>query len=446
LLSGKLVKYKKALVWFRRDLRIEDNQAYAHAQKLSQTILPLFIFDPRQISDKNKYRGQHSLNFMYSCIDDLTAHLQLEHLSLLTLQGMPHEIIKNLIIEHAIDALFFNHDYTPFSYERDTTITNVCAELNIAVHTFHDTLLIGNPALLLTQQHTPYQRFTPFYTTAILKFIDTSLFWHERTHERIKKHDALPGKRYEARSILTHHAQFKNYIHDHDFPALDSTTHLAPYLKFGVISAREALHALQKNTALVRQLYWRDFFTYIAYHFPHVFTGSFHSRYDRITWHNNDTNFQRWATGTTGFPIVDAGMRQLVQTGFMHNRVRMITASFLIKDLHIDWHEGERFFAQHLTDYDPCLNNGNWQWVASSGCDAQQYTRIFNPWLQQQKFDPEAQYIKQFIPELNHIPNKDIHEWYKKYQLYTINYPRPMLDHTHERAQTLKYFKQALLN
>ncbi len=224
---------------------------------------------------------------------------------------------------------------------------------------------------------------------------------------------------------------------------MDATSRLSAHLKFGTCSVREVYYAIVQQLSpehpLLRQLYWRDFFTHIAFHYPHVFGKAFHPQYDNLVWDNNRGHFQRWAEGTTGFPIVDAGMRELNATGFMHNRVRMIVASFLTKDLHISWRWGERYFAQHLVDYDPAVNNGNWQWAASTGCDAQPYFRIFNPWLQQQKFDPDCQYIYRWIPELNGIPATIIHKWYSKH--VDAPYPAPMLDHARESQIAKERYK-----
>jgi len=235
------------------------------------------------------------------------------------------------------------------------------------------------------------------------------------------------------------------YAATKDIPAL-STSNLSAHLKFGTLSIRETYHAIKKilgpTHLLLRQLYWRDFFTHVAYYSPFVFGHAFHEKYDQLIWEHDDKKFQRWCTGTTGFPIVDAGMRQLTTTGFMHNRVRMIAASFLTKDLHIDWRWGEKFFAQQLIDYDPAVNNGNWQWCASTGCDAQPYFRIFNPWLQQKKFDTECIYIKRWIPELKKVAPATIHTWYAN--KLPSNYPKPMVDHTQEARITKQWFIQSL--
>jgi deoxyribodipyrimidine photo-lyase len=226
---------------------------------------------------------------------------------------------------------------------------------------------------------------------------------------------------------------------------LQSTSQLSAHLKFGTISVREVFYTIAQTLdlehPLTRQLYWRDFLTHIGFHFPRVFGHAFIEKFDSIPWEKDLQKFQAWAEGKTGFPIVDAGMRELNETGFMHNRVRMIVASFLTKDLRISWRWGERYFAQHLVDYDPCLNNGNWQWAASTGCDAQPYFRIFNPWLQQQKFDENCNYIYRHIPELRAVPAKILHEWHKKH--YGHFYPKPIVEHSEESKLTKALFKNA---
>jgi deoxyribodipyrimidine photo-lyase len=250
----------------------------------------------------------------------------------------------------------------------------------------------------------------------------------------------------EALKILKKLSSFSQYQKLRDFPAEEFSTSLSPYMKFTVCSPREVYYAicdrLSSRHELIRALYWRDFFTCIAFFFPHVFKSSFNPKFDKLKWSNNKKAFERWCEGTTGFPIVDAGMRELNTTGYMHNRVRMITASFLIKDLHIDWRWGEKYFAQNLIDYDPAVNNGNWQWVASTGCDAQPYFRIFNPWSQQKKFDADCLYIKRWVPELEKVPIKNIHGWYdEKLRTGSTNYPEPMIDHSEEAPIALNAYR-----
>jgi deoxyribodipyrimidine photo-lyase len=271
-------------------------------------------------------------------------------------------------------------------------------------------------------------------------------------YKKILKHEnkniALHGGRKEGLKILKHITDFEEYEKIRDIPAYN-TTLLSAHLKFGTLSPRETYHHMQSlgrkaHTGLIRQLYWRDFWYHIAYFYPHVFGNAFHEKYNNLTWKQDEKGFKAWCNGTTGFPIVDAGMRQLNETGFMHNRVRMIVASFLIKDLHIHWLRGEQYFAQKLVDYDPCVNNGNWQWVASTGCDPQPYFRIFNPWLQQRKYDPACTYIKRWIPELKDVSTNAIHAWYKDKNRIESSYPAPILDHDVERGKTLAMYKAVL--
>ena len=287
----------------------------------------------------------------------------------------------------------------------------------------HD-LLINTPDSTLKSDGKPYTVFTPYFNNArkirvrkpallkldsgTLSTISTEIPIEgtlNKIVEGIAKYDSFKGGQESALEAIKYSCRLQNYDSDRDYPALEATSHLSPHLKFGTCSIRQAYwtiaRKLGQNHPLIRQFYWRDFLTHIAFHFPHVFGKPFKAQYDGIAWKRDEESFQLWREGRTGFPIVDAGMRQLNQTGFMHNRLRMITASFLTKDLHIDWRWGERYFAQKLVDYDPCVNNGNWQWASSTGCDAQPYFRIFNPWRQQERFDPDCHYIRKWIPELS---------------------------------------------
>lgn len=257
----------------------------------------------------------------------------------------------------------------------------------------------------------------------------------------------MHGGRAQSLKILANLKKHKNYAQERNIPAQDATTHLSASHKFGTISIRESYHTIKKDlgarTQLVKELYWRDFFTYVAFHNPRVFGNPYREKYDDLSWSTSKKNFQAWCEGKTGFPLVDAGMRELNTTGWMHNRVRMVVASFLVKDLHINWLWGERYFAQQLVDYDPSVNNGNWQWSASTGCDAQPYFRIFNPWTQQKRFDPNSEYIKKWIPELKKIDSKIINTWFKDTHPEIAGYPKPMLDHDTERKITLAHYRRA---
>jgi len=447
--------YRRSLFIFRRDLRLFDNLGLNAALQASEQVLVCFIFDPRQI-ERHSYQSQPALQFMLESLEDLQQQLIGQGGRLQLLSGLPQTVVSQLSRQHAIQAVFVNRDYTPFSRQRDAELQQQCVALGVDFHSHADALL-NEPEQIGKDNATPYQVFTPFYKrarqnpVAMPSLLSEGCFLTVAEHEgvdlleplRQPQQNPLAGGRQAALARLEALPDCQRYSEQRDFPALSATSDLSPYLKFGCCSIREAYYAivttLGEEHPLLRQLYWRDFFTHIAWHYPHVFGHAFHRRYDAIVWRNNLDQFQAWADGRTGFPIVDAGMRQLKQSGCMHNRVRMIVASFLVKDLHISWRWGERYFAQHLLDYDPCLNNGNWQWAASTGCDAQPYFRIFNPWLQQQKFDADCVYIKRWVPELRPYSATVIHQWHKK--PFAGDYPRPMVDHALQSQQAKSLFQ-----
>jgi deoxyribodipyrimidine photo-lyase len=378
--------------------------------KSSEEVIAAFIFTPEQI-EKNPFKSDHCLKFMIESLKDLENQLKKKGGKLFFFQGKPEEIVRKCIGELTIEALIVNRDYTPYSRQRDKKLENVCKMGRIPFYSFDDALL-HPPESTLKKDGKPYVIFTPYFRNASKQKVlpPTPNQWTNYFHGSIsfaKDESIFPrqtvknrlfGGRSEALKILKGLSSFDQYGKLRDFPAEKSSTHLSPYLKFTVCSPREVYAAICRNLGphheLIRSLYWRDFFTSIAFFFPHVFKGAFHPEFDKLKWSYNKKAYERWCEGSTGFPIVDAGMREMKETGFMHNRIRMITASFLIKDLHIDWRLGEKYFARTLIDYDPALNNGNWQWVASVGSDAQPYFRIFNPWNQQKKFDPHCTYIK----------------------------------------------------
>ena len=453
--------YKKSLFIFRRDLRLQDNTALNEALRLSNQVLPCFIFDPRQI-ESHPYQSQPALHFMLQSIAVLDQQLQDVGGALTLYNGLPDQVIASVLKQQSIQAVFINRDYTPFSRRRDAELAETCQKLGIPLHILADALLT-EPEQALKSDHTPYKVFTAFYNNArqfpvaLPQALSLPRFLSVASDNRIEQValslrpvslEMINGGRSQALTIFEQLAEQADYLNTRDFPALDSTSKLSAHLKFGTCSVREVYYALTETLgsehALLRQLYWRDFFTHIAYHFPQVFGKAFLEKFANLHWDNNLEYFQAWAEGRTGFPIVDAGMRELNATGFMHNRVRMIVASFLVKDLHVSWRWGERYFAQHLVDYDPCVNNGNWQWAASTGCDAQPYFRIFNPWLQQQKFDADCQYIYRWIPELKAYTPKILHQWHKKHQ--SGSYPVPIIDHAFESDSTKARFKDAILN
>jgi deoxyribodipyrimidine photo-lyase len=455
-------KFQTSLFIFRRDLRIEDNTGLIFALKSSERVIPAFIFTEEQI-EKNPFKSNHCLQFMIESLEDLHHQLKNKGGRLYLFRGDPAEVVSDCISKLKIESVIVNRDYTPYSRKRDQTLEKVCRQSDVPFFSFDDALL-HPPEDTLKKDGKPYTVFTPYFRNASKQQVlapihntqtnyfhkdipfseDDSLLLKINTDASIK--NDLRGGRSEAIKILKKISSFKNYEHLRNFPAEEGSTKLSPYLKFNVCSPREVYSEISRNLGenheLIRSLYWRDFFTGIAFFFPHVFKGAFHPEFDDLNWSDDKTAFHKWCTGTTGFPIVDAGMREMNQTGFMHNRVRMITGSFLVKDLHIDWRWGEKYFAQNLVDYDPSVNNGNWQWVASTGCDAQPYFRIFNPWSQQKKFDPECIYIKKWIPELSDLSPKIIHEWYeeKNHQNF-LHYPIPMIDHAKEAKKALFAYK-----
>ncbi|PPK65139.1 deoxyribodipyrimidine photo-lyase type I [Methylobacter tundripaludum] len=451
-----MTSYSTSLFIFRRDLRLHDNTALHEALRLSQQVIPCFIFDPRQI-EPHPYQSQPGLQFMLQSIDDLQQQLQTAGGKLALYHAPPEQAIKQLAEQHHIEAVFINRDYTPFSRRRDDELDAVCNRLGIALHILPD-LLLNEPEQAVKSDKTAYKVFTAFYNNArqfpvtLPQALPEQSFLTAASELTIEQlglstaESSIKGGRKQALAILERLGDCADYQNTRDFPALDATSKLSAHLKFGTCSVREVYYAvierLGSEHPLIRQLYWRDFFTHIAYHFPQVFGRAFVERFADLHWDNNPDHFQAWCDGKTGFPIVDAGMRELNATGFMHNRVRMIVASFLVKDLHIDWRWGERYFARHLVDYDPCVNNGNWQWAASTGCDAQPYFRIFNPWLQQLKFDPDCRYIYRWLPELQAFPPKIIHQWDKKHSV--CGYPAPIIDHGRESQLAKARFKEMI--
>jgi len=458
-----VLMYKKSLFIFRRDLRIEDNTGLNKALSLSEKVLPCFIINPQQVGPQNSYRSMHALEFMVQSLKDLHHAFEKKGGHLFLFHGTPEEIVEKIISSEKLDAVFVNEDYTPYSRSRDAHLQKLCKNFGIDFISTFDALLI-KPHDGVSNQGTPYKIFTPFYkknsvnpiaqpiapkkntyvTTVAanhksLEFLDT-LF------ENNKQQNSLGG-RHEGLKALSHLTHFKNYPLTHDIVAL-RTTHLSAHIKFGTLSIREVAHAIIESVGtsqgLLRQLYWRDFFYHMAWFYPHVFGSAFHEKYNQLEWNTNEKEFARWCEGTTGFPLVDAGMRQLNETGFMHNRARLIVGSFLTKDLHINWLWGEKYFARQLLDYDPCINNGNWQWVASTGSDAQPYFRVFNPWLQQKKFDPECVYIKRWVPELKNLDTRTIHTWFT--QTKSVHgYPAPLVDHSQEAKRAKLWYKKASL-
>ena len=454
-------RFKLSLFIFRRDLRLQDNTALMAALNESEQVIPCFIFDDRQIK-KNEYFSSKAFRFMLESLQDLKIQIEKKNGHFYFFHGQAEKVIFDLFLKLPIDAVYFNRDYTPFSINRDNAIKKVIEKNKRKVFIFSDALL-NEPEEVKKSDGSPYTIFTPFMRKSrelfvskrrvnnqknyYTKLIDTdNCFLPNQFLENYSEINIYQGGCSNGKILLKNIVNLKNYSKNRDFPYKDATSHLSAHHKFGTISIRETYDSYKNafdDSVFINELYWRDFFTHIAFHFPRVLGESFNAKFHDIQWSNRFDHFDAWCNGTTGFPIVDAGMRELNQTGLMHNRVRMIAASFLVKDLHIDWRWGEKYFARHLIDYDPAVNNGNWQWAASTGCDAQPYFRIFNPWLQQKRFDTDAEYIKKWVPELKHVPSKDINDPKKLLSYQIKQYPNPIVDHSIENKIAKLMYEQS---
>ena len=448
--------YKKSLFIFRRDLRLEDNTALNKALESSEKVFLCFLLNPKQILTGNEFRSLNAMQFMGEALLDLNEQCDNR---LHIMYGEIEQIAKTCQ-EEKIEAVFFNKDYTPFSLKRDREIEHYCTQNNLACHSFDD-FMLNPPDSVLTGQNRPFSIYTAYYNACkvlAVKKTENCFILEKIAHKNSSlcvtknrfaeiftyqnKQLYVHGSRSELHKLIKKVKDLTEYKVDRDYPGSEKTTHLSAYLKFGLVSPRQLywhLYAINPENPIIRQLYWRDFYTQVSYHKPQVYQGPFHEKYQSLPWSNSQKDFAKWCNGQTGYPIVDAGMRQLNATGYMHNRVRMIVASFLVKDLHINWQWGEKYFATQLIDYDPAVNNGNWQWSSSTGCDSAPYFRIFNPLLQQQKFDRECTYIKKWVPELEKYSADTIH----KYELLTYDtYPKPMVDHKIQTEITKKLFKE----
>ena len=452
---------------FRRDLRIEDNRALIRLSKLnSKPIIPIFIYNPQQVDPaKNKYYSSHAFSFMLECLHDIKDTLYF-------FEGDDISVLSKIHSKLHIEAIGFNRDHTPFAKQRDSTLISWCNNAGIPVVSEDDYVLFSYGDKRL-RENGAYEVYTPFYRQCVklLSLIEKpnavvvpQRRWYKSTIQGsitldsiIKKNKdknhgdrMIKGGRQNALHIINaiNKGVFESYDITRNFPSLDKTTKLSAYLKFGCVSIREAfwvcLNRHNTEHGLVRELLWREFYAHITWHIPRVLQGEpMKLKYigKKIWIDDGAAAFKAWCEGRTGFPFVDAGMRCLVKTGFLHNRLRMVVAMFLVKDLLVDWRQGEMFFAKHLVDYDPASNSGGWQWAASIGADAQPYYRIFNPWLQSAKFDRDALFIKTYIPELTQVPSKSIHKWNEDHiNYYHIKYPSPIVDHKIQSKKALRMF------
>ncbi|MGZ4033466.1 MAG: cryptochrome/photolyase family protein [Bacteroidia bacterium] len=433
------LKKQVSIFWFRRDLRLEDNAGLYHALKNNPAVLPVFIFDPEILDHLNK--EDKRIEFIHLAIQKLQEQLIPLGSSLLVLYGKPIDVYENLLQTFEIKNVYVNHDYEPYAISRDKKIEELLLKNNSSFYSFKDQVIFEKEEVT-KDDGSPYTVFTPYsrkwknkLNNFYLKSYPTEKYYNNFFKTKIFPLPSLKQIGFKA-SGLTFQAPFINeklisvYDRQRDFPAIAGTSRLSVHLRFGTISIRLLVKkALELNEQWLNELIWREFYMMILFHFPHVITRSFKAQYDNIKWLNDEKQFKRWANGQTGYPIVDAGMRELNATGFMHNRVRMIVASFLVKHLLIDWRWGEAYFAEKLLDFDLSANNGGWQWAASSGCDAAPYFRVFSPEAQTLRFDPEFKYIRKWVPEFDEL-----------------TYPKPIVEHKFARERVLKTYKKALAN
>lgn len=467
-----MIKYKKSIFIFRRDYRLQDNIGLFFALKESKKVIPIFIFTPIQITN-NEYKSNNAIQFMVESLIELDNELKhTANSRIWYFFGEPFDVINEIIKNIDIDAIYCNRDYTPYSKERDQKIQKVCEHNKIIFNQCEDSLLypVGS---IKNSSGEIYSKFTPYYNFAKKKKVplpikNNLINYHSHllkiknevtcNFEKLYKVNdliAVHGGRSNCLTILNDLLDFKQYNKLRDYLSI-STTKLSAYIKFGVVSIREVYHKIKivlgNKNELIKQLYWREFYYNIMDNNPHILTslinGCFKTSFNNVPWityktatKNDKILWNKWCEGTTGFPIIDASMRELNTTGFMHNRGRMIVATFLTKNMFWHFKEGEKYFAQHLVDYDPANNNGGWQWCASSGADSMPYFRIFNPWLQSEKYDKECEYIKKWVPELEDISPEHIHKWYIYYKNYNI-YHVPMVDASVTAKNAIKKLKK----
>ncbi len=430
---------KVSIFWFRRDLRLDDNVGFLEALKGDYPVLPLFIFD-KDILDKLP-ENDARVTFIFETLQAMRKELQDDYDSSLAMfHDTPEKVFKSLVKDYQVQEVFTNRDYEPYAKERDTSIKELLSKNDISFKTYKDQVIFERDEVV-KKDGDPYLVYTPYKNTWKENFKDHTLKIHYTSQhlDNTVKNTRLPNVSlseigFNKSSISfpeydTSPTLIENYNDTRNFPAMDGTSNLSPHLRFGTVGIRKiykkAIDA--KDETFWNELIWREFFMQILYHFPETVNNAFKKKYDRIEWRNNEDEFEKWKTGTTGYPLVDAGMRQLNETGLMHNRVRMVVGSFLCKHLLIDWRWGEAYFAEKLLDYEMSSNVGNWQWVAGSGVDAAPYFRIFNPTTQIDKFDKNKTYINHWVKEYN-----------------TDKYPEKMVDHKEARERCLNAYKSAL--
>lgn len=430
------MKQKITIFWFRRDLRLEDNVGFSKALNSGFPVLPVFIFDTN-ILEKLENKQDRRVDYIQQALESINAELKEKGGTLKTFFDEPMLVFKTLAIDYNIQAVYCNRDYEPEAIRRDTEIYQYFKDKNSLFKACKDQVIFDKNEIV-KNDGTPYTVYTPYakkWRESLQKkdYESVKMNWGNLLQQDFENVLSLKNVGFEKTDMVFENPTLDSSIIDdydktRDFPAENGTTRLGIALRFGTISIRHCVaFALEHNQTWLSELIWREFFMQILYHFPKVVDHSFKPKYDFIEWRNNEKEFDLWCNGKTGFPLVDAGMRQLNETGYMHNRIRMVVASFLVKDLLIDWRWGEAYFAEKLNDYDLCANNGNWQWAAGCGCDAAPYFRIFNPATQIQKFDKDFEYINKWVSELE-----------------TEKYPEPVVNHKEARERVLAAYKKAV--
>lgn len=432
---------KVSIFWFRRDLRLDDNVGFLNALKGDFPVLPIFIFDTEIL--KKLPKDDARVSFIFDTLQDMRNQLQEEHNSSLAMfNGNTKTVFENLQDEYNIQCVYTNSDYEPYAKNRDEAIGKLLAENDIEFKTFKDQVIFEK-SQVVKDDGDPYVVYTPYknrWKSLFDQENDLVIHYTSQYLGNLIEHSRLPNLTlsdigFEKSSIevpdyTVTPTLINNYEDTRNYPAIDNgTSRLGPHLRFGTVSVRKMMKKAiaEENEVFWSEFIWREFFMQILWHFPHTVNESFRPKYERIEWRNNEDEFEKWKNGQTGYALVDAGIRELNQTGYMHNRVRMLVASFLCKHLLIDWRWGEAYFAEKLLDYDMSANVGNWQWAAGSGVDAAPYFRIFNPMTQVDKFDKQKQYINQWVPELQEL-----------------TYPDKMVDHKMARERCLKVYKEAV--
>ena len=467
-------KFNKSLLWLRRDLRLYDNAALFHALNESTSVHCIFIFDSNILQALENKKDQR-VEFIWESLLQIKKQLNKFNSDLIVKYGDPKEIIPELVKDYQCDALYINKDYEAYARKRDTEIVN---KLKIECFQYKDQVLFEENEIL-TKSETPYSVFTPYKNSHLKKLFSEGInqFDCESLSKNYAKLNPMPMLKLEDIGFKESNLKslpipvgedggalliedFKKRIHDYgtkrNFPSIKGVSYLSVHNRFGTVSIRQlakvALKASSEGASVwLSELIWRDFYFQILFNFPHVNEGkAFKLKYNDLKFENNPEYFMAWKEGMTGYPIIDAAMRQLNKTGYMHNRLRMIAASFLVKDLLIDWRWGEAYFAEKLIDFDFSANNGGWQWAASTGCDAQPWFRIFNPILQSKKFDSEGKFIKKYIPELSTFAASEIHDPWVEKKYYTIgeritlgvDYPMPIVNHSEQRIKALDIYSE----